>query len=186
MSDTKDRIVSEAVRLLEEEGTSGLSMRRLAERVGIKAASIYEHFADKGALLAEVRVYIWIELFQYIQLRSRNGSPASQLVDAGMAYFRFARERNGEFSLLFHEFRSTRSPEQPVDARSPYALLMHLTVPVAGDDASADALAFGIWSMAHGAAVLAGTHLVDFRPAVEKNLRRNLAELVSSYGEARC
>ena len=43
-----------ALELLEEEGPGGLSMRRLAERVGIRAPSIYKHLPDKDALEAAI------------------------------------------------------------------------------------------------------------------------------------
>jgi TetR/AcrR family tetracycline transcriptional repressor len=49
-----DVIVSEAILLLNEEGIEGVSLRRLAARLGIKAPSLYWHFADKSALLAAV------------------------------------------------------------------------------------------------------------------------------------
>jgi AcrR family transcriptional regulator len=45
-------IVATARELLEEEGSEGLSMRRLADRLGIRAPSIYEHVQDKQALEA--------------------------------------------------------------------------------------------------------------------------------------
>ena len=45
-------IVAAALALLEEEGPAGLSMRRLAERLGIRAPSIYKHLPDKEALEA--------------------------------------------------------------------------------------------------------------------------------------
>lgn len=45
-------IVSVARELLEEEGPERLSMRRLADRLGIRAPSLYKHFADKQALEA--------------------------------------------------------------------------------------------------------------------------------------
>ena len=47
-------IVGVALGLLEEEGPDGLSMRRLAERVGIRAPSIYKHLPDKQALEAAI------------------------------------------------------------------------------------------------------------------------------------
>jgi len=43
-------IVAAARVLLDEEGPSGLSMRRIAERVGIRAPSIYKHLPDKEAV----------------------------------------------------------------------------------------------------------------------------------------
>jgi AcrR family transcriptional regulator len=45
-------IVAAARELLEAEGPEGLSMRRVAERVGIRAPSIYKHLPDKEALEA--------------------------------------------------------------------------------------------------------------------------------------
>jgi AcrR family transcriptional regulator len=44
------QLVAAARALLEEGGPEALSMRRLAERVGIRAPSIYKHLADKEAL----------------------------------------------------------------------------------------------------------------------------------------
>lgn len=51
---TPETIVSEAIALLNEEGIDGVSLRRLAARLGIKAPSLYWHFADKSALLAAI------------------------------------------------------------------------------------------------------------------------------------
>jgi AcrR family transcriptional regulator len=50
LSERGGEIVSAARRLLEEEGADALSMRRLADRLGIRAPSIYKHLADKRAL----------------------------------------------------------------------------------------------------------------------------------------
>lgn len=48
------QIVAAARALLEEEGPAGLSMRRVAERVGLRAPSLYKHLPDKGALEAAI------------------------------------------------------------------------------------------------------------------------------------
>lgn len=45
-------IVMAARELLEEEGRDALSMRHLADRIGIRAPSIYKHFKGKEALEA--------------------------------------------------------------------------------------------------------------------------------------
>jgi AcrR family transcriptional regulator len=47
-------IVDAARVLLEEEGPAALSMRRVAERLGIRAPSIYKHLPDKQALENEL------------------------------------------------------------------------------------------------------------------------------------
>jgi AcrR family transcriptional regulator len=49
-----DEVVVAARRLLEEEGAGALTMRRLAEHLGIKAPSLYKHLPDKTALEAAI------------------------------------------------------------------------------------------------------------------------------------
>src|SRR3984893_16965690 len=45
-------IVTAARQLLEDEGLDSFSMRRLADRLGVRAPVIYKHFASKSALVA--------------------------------------------------------------------------------------------------------------------------------------
>ncbi len=49
-----EEIVDAAEALLDEEGPEALTMRRLADRLGIKAASLYKHLAGKDAIEAEL------------------------------------------------------------------------------------------------------------------------------------
>ena len=46
----KDEIVAAALELLEQDGPEAVSMRAIADRIGIKAPSLYKHFRDKDAL----------------------------------------------------------------------------------------------------------------------------------------
>lgn len=48
-------VIEEALKLLEKEGLHRLTMRALADRLGIKAASLYNHFPDKSALLNQIQ-----------------------------------------------------------------------------------------------------------------------------------
>jgi AcrR family transcriptional regulator len=48
------QIVAAARELLDEDGPEALTMRRIAERLGIQAPSLYKHLPDKGALEAAV------------------------------------------------------------------------------------------------------------------------------------
>ncbi len=48
---SRARLVSEALGLVQEEGLEALSMRSLAERLNVKAASLYWHVRDRRELL---------------------------------------------------------------------------------------------------------------------------------------
>jgi AcrR family transcriptional regulator len=48
---SRARLVAAALDLVQEEGIDGLSMRALADRLAVKAASLYWHVRDRGELL---------------------------------------------------------------------------------------------------------------------------------------
>lgn len=50
----RELILSEAAKLFKEKGFGGASMRELAEKVGMEAASIYHHIRSKEELLEEI------------------------------------------------------------------------------------------------------------------------------------
>lgn len=56
MTDTsvRDRIMAEAARLFVARGYNGISMREIAEAVGVSKAGLYYHFTDKEALFVAV------------------------------------------------------------------------------------------------------------------------------------
>ncbi|QQR35095.1 TetR/AcrR family transcriptional regulator C-terminal domain-containing protein [Devosia oryziradicis] len=54
MAIDRDRIVDEAILLLNEVGIDKLSTRKLAERLGVQQPALYWHFKSKSALLDAV------------------------------------------------------------------------------------------------------------------------------------
>lgn len=74
---SRERILVAATKIAQAHGYSGLNFRDLAEAVGIKAASIYHHFASKADLGAAVaRRYwrnqqrLWMRFWPNPQIRS--------------------------------------------------------------------------------------------------------------------
>ena len=57
-----ERIVAEAIALLDEEGAEALSMRRLAARLGTSPMSTYHHVPDKAALIEAIAEQVMGEL----------------------------------------------------------------------------------------------------------------------------
>ena len=53
-TETEEAILEAARNVLAEGGVGALSMRSLAERVGVSATAIYHHFDGKDALVAQV------------------------------------------------------------------------------------------------------------------------------------
>lgn len=53
--DTADMIIAEARALVEERGEAGLRVSELAERCGVAVGLLYHYFADRDAIISEVR-----------------------------------------------------------------------------------------------------------------------------------
>lgn len=50
----KEQIIQTAITILDRDGLEGVTLRRLAKELGVKAASIYWHIASKEVLLDEM------------------------------------------------------------------------------------------------------------------------------------
>ncbi|MGH2459395.1 MAG: helix-turn-helix domain-containing protein, partial [Chloroflexota bacterium] len=48
---TRARVVAAALDLIQQEGLGALAMRPLADRLGVKAASLYWHVRDRDELM---------------------------------------------------------------------------------------------------------------------------------------
>ncbi|BDM69331.1 hypothetical protein HEK616_28180 [Streptomyces nigrescens] len=59
---TADRIVREAIELLDDEGLDGLNMRSLAKRLGSAATAVYWHIKTKDELVRLASDAIWHEV----------------------------------------------------------------------------------------------------------------------------
>ncbi|GAA2027256.1 hypothetical protein GCM10009839_27450 [Catenulispora yoronensis] len=59
---TRERIVAEAIRLLDADGLEALSMRTLGQRLGAGATSLYRHVASKDELIELVADEIYAEM----------------------------------------------------------------------------------------------------------------------------
>lgn len=52
---SREQIVSTALALLDEQGATGLSMRRIADALGVRAASLYYHVHNQDDLIDAIQ-----------------------------------------------------------------------------------------------------------------------------------
>ncbi len=183
MSTTRDALVEACAALIAEQGVAALSLRQVAQRVGIKAPSIYVHFDSKEALLAEAGRHAVDALGRVLQAADRGADARARLLSTAMGYLQFAQSQPSLFALLFMELPSARRDlEQTPGPGSPYGLLLARVADVLGGEREAvEMLGFGIWSLVHGAAVLRHTHLRDFAGPVVEGTRLNLQRLIDGW-----
>jgi AcrR family transcriptional regulator len=75
IEDPRELILSEAKKILENEGYSQISIRRVAKECGIAVGTIYNYFPTKKGLIVEMMTDFWEEYFCDIEpiLNSQEG-----------------------------------------------------------------------------------------------------------------
>ncbi|MGW5382448.1 TetR/AcrR family transcriptional regulator [Nocardia sp. NPDC003963] len=131
----REEIIDVAERLLERDGPDGVTMRRLAEQLGVRAPSLYKHVAGK----ADIEAALQQKALQRLTAALR---PAEDLPALAAAYRRWALEhpRLYEFATRTSLARDRISPGVEDGAAAP---LLRIT---GGDQITARAL----WGIAHG------------------------------------
>jgi AcrR family transcriptional regulator len=86
-------ITRAALRLVEEQGAEGLSMRRLAEVLGVRPSSLYNHFPDRAALEEALAPQAARMMAKALPMA------AADDVALGRAWLGFAQERPGVYEL---------------------------------------------------------------------------------------
>lgn len=135
-----EEILDRAEEIVEAEGLDALTMRRLADAVGIRAPSLYKHVADKAELEGRLQERGLLGMGAAVRAA---GGDASDFV---AAYRRFALDHPGMYSLTT-EGRLARDRIAPGVEDWSAAPLVTL---VGGDEHRARLL----WAAAHGLVVL--------------------------------
>ena len=86
MRSRRDEILDVAVAVVEEEGPEALTMRELADRMGIRAPSLYKHVRDKDDIVAGVQERALLDLGRHLSAVTGQG-----LIALAEAYRSWAR-----------------------------------------------------------------------------------------------
>jgi AcrR family transcriptional regulator len=137
-------IIAAARALLEEEGAGALSMRRLADRLGIRAPSIYKHLPDKRSLEAALISEGFEETA--VAFAAAVDGAEEPLVALAAAYRDFARAHPHLYRLMTERPLPRELLAPGAEARAAQPLLDAL----GGDIDRARAA----WAFAHGMTIL--------------------------------
>ncbi|MGH3597925.1 MAG: TetR/AcrR family transcriptional regulator, partial [Mycobacterium sp.] len=156
----RDEILDAATDLLLETGhAKAVSIRSVAQRVGVTPPSIYLHFQDKDTLLDAVCARYFAKLDQEMQRVAAGQPSAMEVLRAqGLAYVRFATKTPELYRLAtMGEWRSGSD----VDATLAGAAFEHMRAAVQAlmdegicPPGDATTVALELWSAAHGVASL--------------------------------
>ncbi len=86
--------------LLLADGYDGFSIRRLVERCGYTAPTIYHHFGDKDGLLDALLEERFAKLTRQLKRVPRGDDPVATIRGLALAFVRFGRKHPTHFRLL--------------------------------------------------------------------------------------
>jgi AcrR family transcriptional regulator len=96
-----DRILSAARRLLDKEGAEAVTMRKIADAVGVTAMAIYRHFPCREELLNAIAGQGFEELAARLKGMKFAGGMEQRLTKMGEIYLDHALNNPRLFELMF-------------------------------------------------------------------------------------
>src|SRR4051812_27595118 len=137
-------MVAAAREILEEEGLDALTMRRIAQRLGIRAPSLYKHFPDKESLEAAIISAAFEEQAGVFERAVEEGDVPLEAL--GAAYRRFALSHPHLYRLMTDRELRRDLLAPGVEDRAGLTIYR-----AAGEDTDR---ARAAWAFAHGMAML--------------------------------
>ena len=108
--DLQAALIEAAIVLVRKNGPDHLSLRAVAEQVGVSPSAVYHYFPDKDSLISGVgdKLFIDLALMQKEALGDISGKSARaarrRYRELGRTYFRWANKEPNLFRLMFGGF----------------------------------------------------------------------------------
>lgn len=140
----RERVLAEALRLVDEEGLSALTMRALGGRLGVEGMAVYNHVPGKAALRAGIGELLWVEL-------ERSAAPEADwrrsMRALAAAVRQLAREHPHAYPLLM-------TPGWPAPGLRLFASQLHTLQAAGYDETRAAEILRAVFSYAYGYAMM--------------------------------
>lgn len=165
------RTVDAATRLFAARGYDGVTMRSVAEELGVSAMTPYRYVEGKDGLFALVRAEAFRRFADRLELAlSKGGSPLARLARLKRGYVRFALDEPDAYRIMFELSQPDPAGHDELGAQSKRAFgTLYRTVAdaVSGGWLEGDPLTIAhlVWANTHGlvslhlAGKLAGRHV---------------------------
>jgi len=110
----RSRILEAAKEIISEEGHDALTIRKIGLRIEYSPMALYNHFADKRAILLALAHEVFLKLEKALPKPVPGQSPLVTLRVALLAYIDFGLKHSTEYEIVF----MTRLSEKPASSGS--------------------------------------------------------------------
>jgi AcrR family transcriptional regulator len=156
----REKILQEAIDIVQKHGVENVTMRSLAERLGYSPATIYLYFQNKRELLHDLALEGFDQLIAALEPCQRHPDPSQALVEGANRYIDFGVANPEIYRLMFQDTSVQAFTADDVAHRSrvwnffrdTHARGIESGVLRQGDP---DAFVMVAWSLLHGFVLLA-------------------------------
>jgi AcrR family transcriptional regulator len=143
-----DAIVAAARRILERDGLTAVTMRSVAEAVGVQGPSLYKRVPDRAALVRAVADGVVDDLARTLAGATETRDPHTDLRSVAAAYREFVHRNPNGYRLLFADLPAGAGPDPAALAALAEPIVKAMTALSGSSDALESARTFVAW--AHG------------------------------------
>ena len=174
----KEELVEKGLAYIDQYGLEALSMRKLADSVGVSPAAPYAHFKNKEAFLSEVRNYVNNRFYSTLMKATEDCSdPSRILFNLGKSYVLFFYENPLYYRFLF----SIENID--IENYSPFVLFKNTAEKVWKEESEnrdgtsiLHSKVIALWSLVHGL-----SSIVNMKGAVDTDhLEAEVEQVLSS------
>jgi len=184
--DLRRSLVNAALRLVDEQGASAVTLREVARMAGVSRQAPYRYFVDRTELLAAVAEEGFRALHsELVQASQAAPDPSAALQAIAVTYVSFAVANPAQFRIMYGaEVATAVSRGMPTLAAARDATHGTVTQTVAalqrvtGSDVDTLDYALTAWALVHGLASLLVEGQMNRHPYQERT-PRELTELVT-------
>jgi AcrR family transcriptional regulator len=130
MADVKDKLLDVAYRVLEDEGASALTTRRVCEDAGVTMPTLYHHFGNRDGLLAAVHGVALEKFMAKKRALAQTADPIADLRTSCETVLEFAADHPAVTLAVM-----ARAVELPSMLSQGYGLMRHRIERCANSDA---------------------------------------------------
>lgn len=151
--DLKTALVMAARNAIERDGIQSLSLRSLAQEIGVARSAPYRHFETKQDLLDALAAASRRECFAAYAAIPADLPPKERLKRACRFYLEYVRSHPNMVELTFAGHATVSAPAQDESPLALFAEMVRAAMP-SGDEAEINLTSMACWSALHGFSML--------------------------------
>jgi AcrR family transcriptional regulator len=166
----RDRILDGANALLALDGINGLSMRRIAKKIGTSSMALYLYFGDRNDIIQHLAKKGFDLLCEELKSVNSSSDLAKQCEQLALIYMEFSKTHKHLFELMFSSTTNTGNSHQQAGAKG----VLDIFHRIVGNSEMGGAY----WSVVHGSALLNGLNLSA--PTVTTFIAQKVSQIVAA------